>query len=651
MPEFSPNPDFLKEKYQSVQNPDGTRGLHNAPEVQRSANFVSQEEGTKLNSPAEKIDAYLGRLEGFFNDPDPKKRERKIHFLKTKLFDLLITKPEDVPASYDKFIIQTLEEQGQRGDWDNASDEQKQELRQQNIEGQISDQKESLEMWIDYLGSEDAIYPSWLKYWAFRSISNMQEYEKPERDKETGREIRKGRFPQRSNGTLKMFPDLNYEALSYVLDTVSQKYQGKSPEFPYDIQEDEKARFMQFLNNENFASLYGWAIENVNPIDEELLKTTDGQWVKYNHNSDPEPLVKSIRGKGTGWCTAGLTTAKRQLELGDFHVFYSNDQENNPAIPRIAIRMQENKIAEVRGIARKQNIDPYIGDVLEKKLEEFPDKAEFLQKKQDMTHLTELKSKSSKGEAFNREDLIFLYEIDHKIQGFGYVADPRIKELRNGRNPKEDAPIVLECTPEEIAWNANEINQNTKSYIGPLSSGIFQYKLEHIYTVFPETEISRGKFETTGKTGSQLKAELENNQVNMFNTGKFMLGSSEFVVSPAGEKISTVRLKVRDLFSDKKSHAYSEILSRANELGLDSLPHETAADLLLSDDEKNKPNLGEWFRVVSKTITDRDGDPSVFSLTRFGVGLWLSNFWADPADEWSPDRELMFRLRQVSQES
>ena len=57
--------------------------------------------------------------------------------------------------------------------------------------------------------------------------------------------------------------------------------------------------------------------------------------------SDHMKLVKSLEGKDTGWCTAGASTAKTQLEGGDFYLYYSYDSEGNPTIPRIAIRMEE----------------------------------------------------------------------------------------------------------------------------------------------------------------------------------------------------------------------------------------------------------------------------------------------------------------------
>ncbi len=40
----------------------------------------------------------------------------------------------------------------------------------------------------------------------------------------------------------------------------------------------------------------------------------------------------------------------------------------DPTIPRIAIKMQGNKIVEIDNVVKDQDIDPFIGDALENKL-------------------------------------------------------------------------------------------------------------------------------------------------------------------------------------------------------------------------------------------------------------------------------------------
>ncbi len=62
-------------------------------------------------------------------------------------------------------------------------------------------------------------------------------------------------------------------------------------------------------------------------------QVTEGHWVKYEQGSDHVPLVISLQGHGTGWCTAGESTAKLQLKAGDFYVYYSLDGDGQPTIP------------------------------------------------------------------------------------------------------------------------------------------------------------------------------------------------------------------------------------------------------------------------------------------------------------------------------
>ena len=69
-----------------------------------------------------------------------------------------------------------MREQGQLGDWQEADENKKDEIKRQNSEGVLGDQRSSLEQWIDYFASSDSKYiPRELKYWIFRNIEGLQE--------------------------------------------------------------------------------------------------------------------------------------------------------------------------------------------------------------------------------------------------------------------------------------------------------------------------------------------------------------------------------------------------------------------------------------------------------------------------------------------
>jgi hypothetical protein len=411
----------------------------------------AREGGEKIHSKDERIDSYLSRLGTLVSD------ERGFELLKHKVLSTYVTKPEEIPESYWKLQENIMAERGQLGDWKNMSDEQKEKAKALNAEGVLSDQESSLEQWLDYFANPDSKgIPDDVKYWVFRNIIKLQEFDKE-----------KGEFPKRSRGTIKQFPDWNPEALNYVLDASQKKYNGGKHEFEYDIQPEERAEFEKYLEKEDFAKLYAWANTLMNPIPERLLKVTEGEWRKFEQDSDPEELVKTIRGKGTGWCTAGINTAKTQLEGGDFYVYYSEDDEGNAVLPRIAIRMENNNIAEVRGVAYKQNLDPFIGKVLEEKLEEFPDKEKYLKKEHDMQEMTRLVEKQKTGEEFTKEELEFLYEKNGKtIDGFGYQDDPRIEELLENRDIIDDYCVMYDCRRDQMVSSPENITEDTRVCFG-----------------------------------------------------------------------------------------------------------------------------------------------------------------------------------------
>jgi hypothetical protein len=195
---------------------------------------------------------------------------------------------------------------------------------------------------------------------------------------------------------------------------------------------------------------------------------------------------------------------------------------------------------------------------------------------------------------------------------------------------------------KEEAWKI------LKPYIfrGIFEEGTYEYLVKALGS---EVELRKrvATIETTGKTGNQLKAELEqlefdSKKVNIGSYVESMLQNSEFKVTQAGEKIFTLRLQVRMLFCDENVHSYADIMAKADELGLGLLPHEIAADLFFN--EKTQPKMNSQYTVASNPITDGDRVPSVFDAARDGDGLCLGYYYALPGWEWDPGREFLFRL-------
>ncbi len=604
---------------QFLHQKDSKLHTSKAVEHEKQRKEIKGEETSQ--KPADKLADFMAVLEHTHtaHRDDPRVAER----IKASYHKEHIIEAENIPESYFANQQRLAREQG-HGDIE-ITDQMKEQLS----EVIIADQKSTLDKWLDYFTSEDSdSYPMWAKYWAFTNMTKLSTFDKE-----------KHSFSKRDKGTVAPFPDLNREALAYVIDAIIKKV-GKE-KLPQDIEQDQE--FQKLLDGANFAKLYAWAIEKVTPTEQNELINTKGEWVKYDRNSDHMPLVQSLQGYGTGWCTAGESTAQSQLSAGDFYVYYSYDKDGKPTIPRVAIRMQENGIAEVRGIAKEQNLDPYIGDVVKEKLAEFPDGKAYEQKSADMKQLTEIDNKTKAGETLTKEELIFLYEIDHEIQGFGYQRDPRIEEILQTRNPKEDAPIVFDCQSNEIAWDVKEVNENTKAYIGKWSVDIFQViknypNITHLYESFPDKKIFMQTLETDPNINSPAKAQkaLEDKNIWLSDWGKDILEKTEFSQTP--EVYNLVRFTVEQL-GLKQGATTDEIYKRARELALEQCPAEVGPHLRL------KYTGREWFRIAMKQITDRNGYPSVFNLNSFDAELTLNGYGAKPGNGWRADSKFVFRFR------
>jgi hypothetical protein len=147
--------------------------------------------------------------------------------------------------------------------------------------------------------------------------------------------------------------------------------------------------------------------------------------------------------------------------------------------------------------------------------------------------------------------------------------------------------------------------------------------------------------EIGGKSAEELIKELEEANIKLSDTAKFMLKSREFTPGDNREEATLIRLSVADLGFPKGANT-TKIFERAKALGLELCPSDTGPNYRLQ--YQNQP-MNEWFRIGMEPIVDSDGSPDVFNLARNSDGLWLGSRWAGPDDEWDPGLQLAFRFR------
>ena len=250
----------------------------------------------KSDSPTEKIEKYFDRLERVHDIA--KETPHKMEILKKFYYDKYVIK--ELPESYIHLQKKIARERG----YGNITVTE--EMKKEMLSTVQKEQEKSLDMWIDYFTSDDAMYPVWFKHYAFKGMLKLNKFDKE-----------KGEFGKRSKTTTDAFIELNREVLARVYDTLAEEI-GTNDEIS-----EEAKRALE--NGESFKKLYEYYLTNTNLVNRN--SDTDGIWVKYDQGSDHKPLWESLQGKNTGWCTAGEETAKIQLSNGDFYVYYTKDDK------------------------------------------------------------------------------------------------------------------------------------------------------------------------------------------------------------------------------------------------------------------------------------------------------------------------------------
>ena len=438
------------------------------------SNIISYEDKPKdLKEKKERLEKYLDKL-GRVQSKAMSKEEH-IDTLKKLYYDRYVIKPENIPDSYFKSLEKRYLDEGHgHHNLVNPDNDTDKRLKEEHINVIIREQKESLDVWLNYFFSKDSNYlPMWAKVWAFQGMLGIGNLNKE-----------KDGYGRRSNTAVNPFVSLDSEILGKCVELVKDTFDNK---------EVTDKEIDKLVSSGSFAKLYGKLLANKKQL---KVSSNEGIWVKYNYETSEEvdkkikagiepeylKLYNSLQGYNTGWCTAGSKeTAKRQIcgggsyQGGDFYVYYTKDKNNQYKIPRIAIRMDKESIGEIRGIAEGQNIESNMDSVLEEKIKEFPNGKLYQKKVHDMKMLTQIYDNNGKRE-LTKDELIFLYEKNEKISGFGYSNDPRIKEIIEKRDKRNDLSKIYECDESEIGLTEEDLLKKQLVYYQGKTIDYFIYK-------------------------------------------------------------------------------------------------------------------------------------------------------------------------------
>lgn len=222
---------------------------------------------------------------------------------------------------------------------------------------------------------------------------------------------------------------------------------------------------------------------------------------------------------------------------------------------------------------------------------------------------------------------------------------------------KEDASKIMkivgsiEVNPDQISYNPNEINENTKAYIGEWNPEIMNQIPESVtllYESFPEKKILRRSIELTTKTPLEYSQELVKNGFNISPDGQDMLNKLDSLKQ--SENINIVSFSSAQLgFPFLNNITREEVYNRAKEFNLELCPPQVGPELRLG--YIDQPN-NNYLKVVMEPISNNYGDICLFEVNRRGSvsDSWLtcSEGRMDTYLNWKNTDEFVFRFKKNS---
>lgn len=143
-----------------------------------------------------------------------------------------------------------------------------------------------------------------------------------------------------------------------------------------------------------------------------------------------------------------------------------------------------------------------------------------------------------------------------------------------------------------------------------------------------------------GQSKDELIAAIINSGMFVSDLARDIMGKDTFITLLEPKTVRLARCKVKDL-GFVKNPTTTQIFERIKEIGGELCPPEVGPHLRLH--LKDQPK-GDIFWLAMETITDSDGDPSLFRLARYDSGeSGLNTDDVRPDSQWF--LELVFVLK------
>lgn len=356
--------------------------------------------------------------------------------------EYLINQDSEYITNYMTNEIDTKEREGASLEvLDKMRSELNNEIARQKVINEIAEtQRESLIKWIDYLKQSE--YSVQFKFVILNAVLNYNY------------DIKTNKLIQRNNETIRNFTPFD-------AGTLSELYLKDSDYLLLDY---------NTILNENSQRI----LQSRDIIEE----TSNGKWIKFNGGKKTPETEISTNAKelmqlvqNTYWCTK--SNAYNQLKGGDFYVYVT--QLNDEIYPRIAIRMNEDKVGEVRGNrSSAQDIEddmlPIAEDFLIKNIPN-DSGVKWLNSIRFNQKCVKLKDRLQQDGLFDGFIFDYIKIIgESKTYNVDYGSNGNVAILKNVVNDKiEELPNQF-YSVSDIVSDVSKLTRQTKYFIGDLGN-------------------------------------------------------------------------------------------------------------------------------------------------------------------------------------
>jgi hypothetical protein len=418
---------------------------------------------------------------------------------------------EDSPSitNYINNEIETHKEQGSSLETIQRLEQTKdnESARRSIIDDIAKTQNESLEKWVDYLRLSEYKLP--FKFLILKAVLNFNY------------DLKQSKLFERGRDTIRNFTPFDAGSLAELNE--------KNSDFllmDYNV-----------IMNENSSKILN--------SQEVVEQSGNGKWIKFNGGSKTKPEDIEKNGnrlmnlvQNTYWCTKSAGTS--QLRGGDFYVYVT--EANGEIFPRIAVRMDEDKVGEVRGNkSSAQDLDaemlPIAEEFLNKNIpnnsgKKWLDSIKYNKKCVEMRKRFEAEG-MYKDFIYDYMKLIAdtdKYKVDYGANGNVTLLEQKFEEIINIPNEYYQKG--------DIVTNYKLLSKNTIYFIGDLGNYELEYTKSHIDSVSDLRDLSNwklklisGSFQTDANMNNLGNIEYVGTNLYINNNNRYIkdLGKLKYV--------------------------------------------------------------------------------------------------------------------------